>query len=383
MSRNRPLVYLVACEASGDELGARLIEALRAERNGEIDVVGVGGWAMVQAGLRTLFDPSELALIGVFEVLPKAGLVFRRVAETVDDVVAKSPDVLVTIDSWGFTGRIHQRLAKMAHATPRVRYVAPQVWAWRAGRARQLSRWIHHLMTLLPFEPPYFTEHGLPATWVGHPVIESGADRGEGARFRATYGIDRASTVLAVLPGSRTSEGSRLLPTFIDAVALVAKQVPNLVVAIPTVPQVAERVRAAAGNWPVRAIVIDDTAGKFDAFAASTAALAASGTVSLELALAGVPHVVGYRVNPLTAWVVRRLLKTKYVNLVNVLLDRAVIAERLQGECRPQILADDVVRLIQGADAMKADFRQALARLAPAGEIPSRVAARTVLSLLR
>ena len=382
MSRAQPLIYLVACEASGDELGARLIEALKAETGGQASFAGIGGRAMTDMGLKSLFDPSDLALIGVFEVLPKAAMVLRRVAETVDDIVAKKPDILVTIDSWGFTGRVHQRLARMNHPTRRVRYVAPQVWAWRAGRARQLARWIHHLMTLLPFEPPLFEAVGLPATWVGHPVIESGADRGDSQRFRARHGLAADAPVLCVLPGSRMAEVSRLLPVFAETATRICARFPNLVLVIPTTPQVSQAVKAA--SWPCRAIVIEDPAEKYDAFASCSAALAASGTVTLELALAGVPHVIAYRVNPLTALIVRLAIRTRFANLINVLLDRPIVQERLQGDCTADILAADVLRLMTDDVArteMRSAFKDALAKLMPPSGSPSRAAARTVLKL--
>jgi lipid-A-disaccharide synthase len=379
-----PLIYLVACEPSADQLGARLMAALRAETDGRVRFAGVGGPRMAAAGLTSLFEPRELALLGIFEVVPAWRRVLRRVAQTLADIKAARPDALVTIDSWGFTGRIHERLARAGSPIRRVRYVAPHVWAWRPGRARQLARWIDHVMTLFPFEPPYFTAHGLAATWVGHPVIESGAGQGDAARFRARHQIDAAAPVLAVLPGSRGGEVTRLLPIFRDAALRLAARHAGLVVAIPTVETVAEQVRGAAGAWPLRTIVVGPEE-IFDAFAASRAALAASGTVSLELALAGVPHVIGYRVNPLSAIAFRLLTRTRYVNMVNVLLDRPAIPERLQGACTPDALAAALEPLFADAavrDAQKAAFDAVLRQLAPPGTVPSRLAARTVLRVI-
>lgn len=381
-----PLVYIVAAEPSGDQLGAMLIKALREETGGALRMAGVGGPAMTEAGLQSLFDPADLALLGIFEVIPKAAMVLRRVRETVDDIEARLPDVLVTIDSWGFTGRIHERLEKRRSRITRVRYAAPQVWAWRPGRARQLARWIHHLMTLLPFEPAYFTGHGLPATWVGHPVLECGADKGDAARFRREHGIAANDMVLCVLPGSRKSEIGRLLGVFGETVRRLAARVPRLRVVIPTVPNVEAKVRAGVAGWPGAPVVVSGTQARWDAFAASRAALAASGTVSLELALAGVPHVIAYRVNPLSALVVRWLIRTRFANLVNVLLDRAAIPERLQGDCRAEVLMRDVLRLMADDDLrarMQADFKDALSKLSPGEVPPSRMAARTVLSLMK
>lgn len=379
-----PFVYVVAAEPSGDQLGGLLMRALQAETKGRIRLAGLGGPAMTKEGLRSLFDPAELALLGIFEVIPKARMVMRRVAQVVADIEKQKPDVLVTIDSWGFTGRIHERLTKRNSLIKRIRYVGPQVWAWRPGRAKQLARWIQHLMTLFPFEPPYFTQHGLETSWVGHPVLESGADKGEGQRFRAKHGIAADETVITVLPGSRNSEVARLLGVFGETVALLAQQIPNLRVVVPTVPNVEAKVRAGVVGWPGQPIIT--TVDHFDAFAASRAALAASGTVSLELALAGLPHVIAYRVNPFSAFVLRLLIKTKFVNLVNVLLNRESVHERLQNECNPSVLAKDMIRLLNDDTArqqMQRDFKEALGKLAPAGASPSQQAARTVLSFVK
>ncbi|MBL8631534.1 MAG: lipid-A-disaccharide synthase [Rhodospirillaceae bacterium] len=378
-----PLVYVVAAEPSGDHIGALLIKALKEEAQGRIRIAGIGGPAMVKAGLRSLFNPADLALLGIFEVLPKARMVLKRVAQTVADIETRNPAVLVTIDSWGFTGRIHERLAKKNSLIKRVRYVAPQVWAWRPGRAKQLARWIQHLMTLFPFEPPYFTKYGLETSWVGHPVLESGADKGDAARFRQAHDISADETLLTVLPGSRSGEVSRLLGVFGDTVRALAQQVPNLRIVVPTVANVEARVRAGVAAWPGQPIVV--MADHYDAFAASRAALAASGTVSLELAMAGLPHVIAYKVNPLSALALRMLIKTKFVNLVNVLLGRVAVPERLQGDCNGSVLTADMLRLMNDEavrEAQKADFKTALAKLAPEGLTPSRQAARKVLEFV-
>lgn len=382
-----PLVYLIACEPSGDQLGALLMGALREETGGAVRFAGVGGPMMQAAGLASLFDVRDLALIGVFEVLPKARMVLSRVTATLKDIEAKEPDVLLTIDSWGFTGRVHERLAKRGSAIPRVRCVAPQVWAWRPGRAKQLARWINHLLTLLPFEPPYFTKHGLAATWIGHPVIESGFGLGDGPAFRRKHAIAPDARVVGVLPGSRRSEVTRLLPVFQETLRRLAARYDNLHIVMPTVSTVAHHIHAAAGGWAAPVTVIMDDAERRDAFASFDVALAASGTVSLELALAGVPHVIAYRAHPLTALLLRWFVRTKYVNLVNILVGHEAVPERLQGKCRADILADDLGLLLRDdmrRVAQRADFAAALSRLAPAdGTRPSRRGAQTILALVR
>jgi lipid-A-disaccharide synthase len=378
-----PLIYLVACEASADSLGAHLMNALKIEADGRVQFAGVGGPRMAAAGLKTLFNPDELALLGIFEVVPAFPKVLRRVRETVRDIEARTPDVLVTIDSWGFTGRIHQRLAQANSTIPRMRYVAPQVWAWRPGRAKQLARWIHHLMTLLPFEPPYFTRHGLSARWVGHPVLESGADRGDGNAFRARHNLDLQTNILCVLPGSRRGELKKLLPVFGDTVAHLIKQSAPFTVVIPTLQNLKGEVRAATSYWAAQPVVIGPEE-IYDAFAASRAAIAASGTVSLELAVAGVPHLIAYRVNSLSAVAFRALRRTPYVNLVNILLDRFAVPEMLQANCTPDKLAGEILNLMtdeRARAAQRTDFAKALAQLSPPNTTPSRAAAREVLKI--
>jgi lipid-A-disaccharide synthase len=384
-SSEGPLIYIIACEASGDQIGALLMQALRDLTFGRVRFAGLGGHLMAQGGFESLFDVRELALLGVFEVLPKARLVLSRVAETVRDIEAKQPDILVTIDSWGFTGRVHERLAKTKSAIQRVRYVAPQVWAWRPKRAKQLAKWIHHLLALLPFEPKYFTVHGLPTTWVGHPVVEAGFEQGDGSRFRRLHGMSEATRVIGVLPGSRRSEVSKLLPIFKDAIAILARHYGNIQVVIPTVPAVAAEVAQHLSGWAVPVVVLAEANIRADAFTAFDVALAASGTVSLELAMARVPHVIGYRVNKMTAFVFRMLVKVKFANLVNILLNHQAVPERLQGMCRPEILAEDLAMLLRDEPrrtAQRADFAAALSKLSPPGERPSRLAARTILDLL-
>jgi lipid-A-disaccharide synthase len=380
-----PLIYLIACEPSGDQLGAMLMTALKEQTGGQVRFAGIGGPLMTAAGLSSLFDVRDLALLGVFEVLPKARMVLKRVKSTLTDIAEKQPDILVTIDSWGFTGRVHERLAKQKSPIPRVRYVAPQVWAWRPRRAKQLAKWINHLLTLLPFEPGYFTPHGLPATWVGHPVLESGFAAGDGMGFRKKNGIGLDKRVVAVLPGSRRSEVTRLLPVFKDAVALLAARHPDLHVVMPTVDTVAHEVYMASGGWAAPVTVVMDEAQRRDAFAACDCAMAASGTVSLELALAGIPHVIAYKVNAMSAMAFRMLAKTKFVNLVNILVGHEAVPERLQGKCKPDVIADDLTLLMRDEMrrvAQRADFAAALSKLSPGTERPSRKAAQAVLGLI-
>ncbi len=378
------LIYIVAGEASGDVLGARLMAAMRAARP-DLDFAGIGGPMMAQAGLASLFPMRELAVMGLLEVLPKLLRLKRLLRTAFDDVRARRPAILVTIDSPGFTLRLLRLVAGAEAGITRVHYVAPQVWAWREHRVREFPGLWDRLLCLLPFEPSFFARHGLAAEFVGHPVLESGAGDGDGVRFRADHGIAADAPVLVLMPGSRAGEVTRLLPVYAATLALLLGRFPNLVSVVPTVAGVAETVQRATAGWPVRPVVVSTLADKHDAYAAADAALTKSGTSTLELALAGVPMAVAYKVNPLTAALARRLVKVKYAALVNLLAGREVVPEMIQQRCNPVVLSETVAELLAGgatAAAQRAEFRAVLASLAPARGTPSEAAAAAVLELL-
>lgn len=380
-----PLIFLIAGEPSGDMLGARLMAALRQRTGGRVRFAGVGGETMVAAGLTSLVPIEDLAVMGVAEVLPRARRIFRRVNETVAAVLSMRPDAVVTIDSSGFTWRVAQRLRGRGVTIPLIHYVAPMVWAWRAGRARRMARWYDHLMTLLPFEPAYFEAAGLPCSYVGHPVVESGADRGNGAAFRARYRLPAEATIVAVLPGSRKGEVRRLMPIFAAALERLRHRYPDLHAVVPTVSTVFGEVTAAVATWKIPAVVVRGTQEKYDAFAASKVALAASGTVTLELALAGVPMIVAYRLNPLTHWLLRRVVQVDYITVLNLILGRMAIPELIQNECNPERLAIEIARLIDDRPAyerQKAAFGEGLDLLGRGAISPGLRAADQVLAII-
>ena len=385
MSAEGPLLYIIAGEPSGDALGGRLMAALK-ERSGSLRFAGIGGERMAEQGLRSLVPLHELAVMGVAEVLPRARAILRRVRETVADIRRLRPAAVVTIDSSGFTWRVAQRLRESGETDlPLIHYVAPMVWAWRAGRARRMARWYDHLMVLLPFEPAYFAKVGLACTYVGHPVIESGAERGDGQGFRRRHGIPPEAPVLAVLPGSRRGEVRRLLPPFGSAVALLAKRHPGLRLVVPVTETVAEIVAAEVARWAAPAVVVRGEREKYDALAASQAAMAASGTVALELALAGVPALVAYRLNPLTHRLLRRIVKVDYINLLNLILRREVVPELIQQDCTPERLAATVDTLLGDETRRRTQIaacREALKQLGLGELSPSRRAAEVVLAII-
>jgi lipid-A-disaccharide synthase len=382
-----PLIYLIAGEPSGDALGANLMRALKYRAQGRLRFAGVGGERMAEEGLRSLFPLDDLAVMGVAEVLPRARTVLKRVGQAVADIRARHPAAVVTIDSSGFNWRVAQRLRRAGETVPLIHYVAPMVWAWRGGRARRMARWYDHLMALLPFEPPYFTRVGLSSSYVGHPVVETGADKGDGAGFRKRHGIGADAKVVAVLPGSRKGEVKRLLPVFGQAVKTLASRYPGLVAVVPVTANVAGMVESGTARWPggVR-VVVPRGAEKYDGLASCDAALAASGTVALELAMARVPHVVAYRVFGPTHALLKRIVKVEHVNLVNIILGREAVPELIQDDCTPEKLAAAVARLIEDDNARQAQLsacQEALKALGYGQVSPGLRAADEVLARLR
>jgi len=374
-----PLIYLVAGEASGDALGARLMHAIGARRPG-IEFAGIGGGAMAAEGLLSLFPIRELSVMGLVEVVPRIFHLRSLLRRTVADIRRRAPDVLVTIDAPGFTLRVLRGLQPTR--LRRAHYVAPQVWAWREGRVKHYPGLWDELLCLLPFEPGFFAGHGLAARFVGHPVLESGAEAGDAARFRGRHSIGPDAKIVTVMPGSRHTEVSRLMPILEETI----KRLPDRVVAVvPIAGPVEEVVRQRTGSWPIRPILVTDKAEKYDAFAASSAALTKSGTSTLELALANVPMLVTYRVNPLSHAITKGMINAKYASLLNLLLDRPVVPELLQYESRPDRLAAELHRLLSDRTAVERQrqgFREALTMLRPASGSPSECAADAVLSML-
>jgi lipid-A-disaccharide synthase len=383
MNRQEPLVFIIAGEPSGDNLAGRLIAALREMTGGRVQIAGIGGPQSEAQGLKSLFPMRELALIGIAEVVPHLPRLLRRMNETAATIRDMKPDIVVTVDAPSFTLRVANKLR--GSGIPIVHYVAPQAWAWRAGRAKTLGKRVNHLMALLPFEVPFFAEHGLPTSYVGHPAIES-ALAGDGKAFRKAHGIAEAATLLCVVPGSRNSEVGRMLPVFAEAVTLLADRYPDLHIVIPVAPNVAEQVQERTKGWPLPVLHVTDPAERFHAFAASDVAMAKSGTVTLELGLARVPMAVAYRVSALTAFIVRRMpIAVKFASLVNLLADREVVPELIQEECTAENVADKVGYLLGSPEARAAQqegFAEVLHVLGDADPPPSRRAAKVVLDLI-
>jgi lipid-A-disaccharide synthase len=375
-----PVIFLIAGEPSGDQLGARLMAALKKQTGGRIRFAGVGGERMEQEGIESIFPMEDLSVFGLAEVLRHAPRVLRRVRDSADAVKAIRPDVVVTIDVPTFSFRVAKKLR--GAGIPLIHCVAPQVWAWRPRRARMLSRILDHLLVLLPFEPPFFESVGLPCTLIGHPIVELGADKGEGADFRVRHAIPPEAPVLCILPGSRGNEVSRLLPVFGRTLHRLMAEFPDLRGVVPVVSAVKQEVAAAVAGWPIPITLVEGEAEKYNAFAASTAALNASGTVTLELALAKVPTVVAYKLSPLTGWLGRWMVKVPYVTVVNLILGRKLLPEFIQQDCTPPLLAGAVANLLRDEPSRREQIdgtRDVLRQLGLGQRPPSELGAAVIL----
>lgn len=380
------LVYLIAGEPSGDLLASRLMKALIKKTNGKVRFAGVGGETMMANGFESLFDSSELAVMGVAEVIPSIPRIMARIRQTIDDIVAKKPDVVVTVDSWSFSARVNKGLRSLNTGIPQIHYVAPQVWAWKKRRAKTCGRYIDRLMALLPYEAKYFEPYGLKVDFVGHPVVEGGAAKGDGAAFRKENDIPEQTKLLCVLPGSRRSETKYLLPIFKETIAGLAEKYPEMHIVIPTVVTVEKAVREATAGWALPVHIVTGETDRYDAFAACDAALAASGTVALELAMAKVPYTIAYKMNPISSWLARRLVKGKFANLVNILADREIVKEYLLEDCTVENLAAEAEKLLDDEEYRQAQLRDAFNVLKLLGAddpvSPSSKAAAVVLDTM-
>jgi lipid-A-disaccharide synthase len=378
-------VMLVAAEASGDERGAGLARALKRRLGEGVRFVGVGGSQMAAEGVQSPFDISELSILGLLEGLMAYPRVVRRADQTAAIAVRERPDVAVLIDSWGFTLRVAQRLRRLDAGLPLIKYVAPQVWATRPGRAKTLAQTVDHLLSIHAFDAPHFEAEGLETTFVGNSALSLDFSQADPARLRAEIGAGPDDPILLVLPGSRPSEIERVLPPFADAVELLKADRLDLQVVIPAAPTVAEMVKARVASWSHRAHVIEGEGAKLDAMKAATVALACSGTVTTQLALAGAPMVVGYRIGPVTHTILRRLVRTRYATLFNIAADAEVAPELLQYDCNGPALAAEVARRLDDERLRRAQIRAqyaALDKMGRGGPDPDDAAAEAVLKVL-
>jgi lipid-A-disaccharide synthase len=380
-----PMVFIVVGEESGDKLGAALMRALIARTSGRARFAGVGGHEMAACGLQTLFPIEDIAVMGFVAIPGRLPTILRRLRETVAAVLATRPDVLVIIDSPDFTHRVARRVRAAAPEIPIVNYVSPSVWAWRPGRARAMKAYVDHILALLPFEPAAHARLGGPAcTYVGHPLAERAANLRPNTN-EARRREERPPVVL-VLPGSRRTEINRLLAVFGTAIARVAERCGPLELVLPTVPHLLQRITQETATWPVQPRIVVDPDEKLAAFRVAHAALAASGTVTLELAIAGVPTVVAYKASIIEEVILRLLAKVSSIVLANLVLEENVMPELLQRQANPAQLAAALLLLSLDTPERRNQLR-AFARLDAimgVGKIaPSERAADIVLDLAR
>jgi lipid-A-disaccharide synthase len=383
-------LYLLAGEPSGDKLGGALLTALKMLQP-EVQLKGVAGPDMQAAGMDSLFPMDDLSVMGLAEVLPKYPELKRRLNQTVDDCLAFAPDALITIDAPDFSLRLAKAVREKNPNIKTIHYVAPSVWAWRAGRAEKMARHIDHVMALLPFEPPYMEKAGMSCDFVGHPVVsEPVASDAEAQAFRHSEGLDDAP-ILLVLPGSRRNEVARLAPIFGETLRATLAQHPNARVVVPAAAPVASAVIDATANWPGRPLVLDPrsdpqaTARKRAAFKAADLALAASGTVSLELAASETPMVIAYDMKWLTWAIMSRMLKVDTVTLVNLVTGTQTIPEFLGPQCQPAPIAEALSKLLGDKTARAAQITamsDAMKALGRGEDAPGLRAARSVLKVL-
>ncbi|ANT59047.1 lipid-A-disaccharide synthase [Salipiger sp. CCB-MM3] len=381
-------VFIIAGEPSGDRLGGALMHGLKA-RVPDVSFEGIGGERMLEEGLQSLFPMDEISIMGITEILRHYGALKARIRQTADAIVAAKPDVLITVDLPEFSLRV-AKLVKERSDIRTVHYVAPTVWAWRPGRAAKMAKHIDQVLALLPFEPPYMEAAGMRCDFVGHPVVtDPQASHSEEAEFRLRHGIGDAPLCL-ILPGSRRSEISRLGPVFGEALEQLRDARPELRYVLPMAGPVADLVRETVADWPVNPILLDPRAqgeaGKAEkraAFAAADVALAASGTVALELAAASTPMVVAYDMGWLSRQIISRLMLVDSVNLVNLVTGSRSVPEYVGDACRPGPIADAVLRVLDAPQEQIAAMRDTMEQLGKGGPPPGQRAADAVLDGIR
>jgi lipid-A-disaccharide synthase len=378
-------VFLIATEESGDRLGAHLMKVLRQRLGGAVRFEGVGGQAMAREGLTSLFPIEELSIIGFAAVVRQLPKVLRLIRETVDAAMRTQPDILVIIDSPDFTHRVARRVRANDPTIPIIDYVSPSVWAWRPGRARAMRAYIDHVLALLPFEPDEYRRlQGPPCSYVGHPLTEQLRTLRPNAEEQRRRNV--TPPVLLVLPGSRRSEIRHHMAVFGEALDRLQAEGVELELVLPTMPNLLEAVREGVEVWKVKPRIVVGERERRAAFRIANAALAKSGTVTLELAISGVPTVAAYRTGAVEAWILRRAINVKSVILANLVVGQNVVPEFLQQDCTPDRLSNSLREILSDSPLRRRQL-EAFAWIddimSTGSQPPSVRAADIVLSMLR
>ena len=381
-----PLVFLIAGEASGDQLGADLMASLK--KNHPVRFAGIGGEAMKEQGLQSLFPMTDLSIIGILGIVRHFSKLWKHLRYTVKTIRLMQPDIVITIDSPEFSFRVMKQLHKLSQRPKLIHYVAPTVWAWRPGRAKRIARFLDHLLCVYPFEPPYFEKYGLPTTFVGHPIAKKHVVANE---------EERDPHLICVLPGSRRSEIETLMPLFKKTIDLLKRDNPDIKVALPTLPSVESFVRQNVQDWSVPVDIVTGNEKRKTIFQKAFVALAASGTVALQLSAAYLPFVIAYKINTLNAWIGKVLIKTPWACMVNILLTfhkfgfmqknmqqempTPWIPEFLQQECTPERMAAALLILLHDKKARSRQLK-AMEETIKLLHAPPGVAAKVVTAFL-
>lgn len=341
--------FFIVGEDSGDSLAAPLIRALHNKHGAEnAQCLGVGGPLMKAAGFNELLPMDQISVIGIWEVLPKIPQLLKINKAIVEEIEKQQPDAVITVDFPDFNFMIAKSLKKRGiYKGKIIHYVAPSVWAWRPERAKKISEFLDGIMCLFPMELEYFTKHGLKAEHVGHPLIASGADQADGQEFREANEIPDDKKTIGLFFGSRESEFKHLSPTLKEATLMIHEVDEDIEIIAPTIPKLEYDIQKIMQDYPLQTYVTSNPAHKWQAFKACDVAIAVSGTVALELAYAGVPHIITYKINPVTALILKFMVKVKHAHLANILLEKEVVPEYLQGQCTSENIAQAVLSLLK------------------------------------
>jgi len=382
--------FIIAGEASGDLLGGKLIEEIKsqfASKNEAVEFVGVGGKLMQQQGLKSIFPLEELSVMGFVEVLPHLAKLLKRIKQTADEIRAQKPDFVITIDSPDFNFRVMQKIRDFK-SCKKIHLIAPSVWAYRKKRAQKIAQLYDLLLAILPFEPPYFLKYNLKTVFVGHPIVENAPNmalkKEAATHFRQKYGFYATDTVVLITPGSRIGEVKKIFPHFIAAINLLKEKIPNLSVVLTSLDKTAPVVERMSKNFDVKYVIVPQEE-KQNALFAADFALAKSGTNTLEASLYGLPMLVCYKVNAMTYAAAKMLLKIKFANLINLIMQREIIPELIQQNCTAEKIASRLEQLVANKNEAYLQIEDSVAALRILGldadEKPTKKAVREILAL--
>lgn len=373
-------VYLIAGEASGDIIGSRLMQSLA--QKAEVKFYGVGGEKMNAIGLNSLFPMADISVMGLFEILPSFFKIISRLKQTIEHILEVKPDIIITIDSPGFNFRIAKEIKEKTNIKL-VHYVAPSVWAYKPERATKIAKIYNHLFTLLPFEAPYFTKEGLDTTFVGHPILES--EKGKEEVFRIRHSLEDDKKIICISPGSRKSEVKRLLPIFLKSIEIVSKSFPNLVIIIPTFSHLVSLIDTITSEYKIgKYILIDTPEEKKNGIAACEIALTKSGTVTTEIAFNKIPMIVAHKMNPLTFFFLKKMIKINHATLINILADKEIIPEFIQDNCTPDKISSCLIEMLNNNNQAVEQVKEAyeILEMMKADQPASLIAAKKIIELL-